>query len=77
MQSKKLQLEEEVLLCEQRHARASQLIGGLASEKIRWIEVEAQMVQDLATLEGDVLLSCACVAYLGAFTAPYRYVFLT
>lgn len=72
LQARKQQLEDEVAACERKVTRAANLIGGLASEKARWVEAEAQLACDGTSLVGDVLLACGCVAYLGAFTAPYR-----
>ncbi|OXB61088.1 hypothetical protein ASZ78_013651 [Callipepla squamata] len=51
---------------------ANRLIGGLASENVRWAEsVEAFREQE-KTLCGDVLLISAFVSYVGYFTKKYR-----
>ena len=51
---------------------ANRLVGGLASENIRW----GKSVRDLQTqannLPGDTLLVASFVAYLGGFTKQYR-----
>ena len=46
----------------------SQLIGGLADEKIRWAELVTDADERLVNITGDVVISAGCVAYLGAFT---------
>ncbi|XP_064623162.1 dynein beta chain, ciliary-like [Lineus longissimus] len=51
---------------------ANRLVGGLASENIRWAEaVENFKIQE-KTLPGDVLLTTAFVSYVGCFTKLYR-----
>ena len=51
---------------------ANRLVGGLASENIRW----GKSVRDLQTqannLPGDTLLVASFIAYLGGFTKQYR-----
>lgn len=46
----------------------SQLIGGLADEKVRWAESVAAADEHLKNVTGDVVISSGCVAYLGPFT---------
>ncbi|XP_010211142.1 PREDICTED: dynein heavy chain 17, axonemal, partial [Tinamus guttatus] len=51
---------------------ANRLVGGLASENVRWAEsVETFQAQE-KTLCGDVLLISAFVSYVGFFTQKYR-----
>ncbi|KAM4843232.1 dynein axonemal heavy chain 17 [Thomomys bottae] len=51
---------------------ANRLVGGLASENVRWAEsVENFKIQG-STLCGDVLLISAFVSYVGYFTKKYR-----
>lgn len=45
-----------------------QLIGGLADEKDRWAESVLRLDAVVGNIVGDVLISAACVAYLGPFT---------
>jgi dynein heavy chain len=59
-------------LCQKKLERATKLIGGLGSEKVRWAEVAAKLAGDHTNLVGDVLLSAGFVAYLGPYTASYR-----
>jgi dynein heavy chain, axonemal len=72
MQAKKAQLEGDVDLCEKKHTRATELIGGLGGEKSRWTAVVRNLSQAYACLTGDVLLAAACIAYLGPFSATFR-----
>lgn len=46
----------------------SQLIGGLADEKVRWAESVAHFDSMLVNVVGDVMVSAGAVAYLGPFT---------
>lgn len=48
------------------------LVGGLASENIRWAESVENFRSQGATLCGDVLLISAFVSYVGYFTKKYR-----
>ena len=72
MQAKKAKLEFDVDMCEKKLVRAEKLIGGLGGEKERWKEVAANLAKDYENLTGDVLLCSGYIAYLGAFTLPYR-----
>ena len=51
---------------------ANRLVGGLASEKIRWGESVQNLKEQLVMLPGDVLLVSSFISYLGCFTKPYR-----
>jgi hypothetical protein len=55
--------------------RAQKLIAGLGGEKSRWTAAAARLGQEYQQLTGDVLLAAASIAYLGAFTSTYRYVY--
>lgn len=48
------------------------LVGGLASENIRWAESVKNFKSQGVTLCGDVLLISAFVSYVGYFTKKYR-----
>ncbi|XP_026855443.2 LOW QUALITY PROTEIN: dynein heavy chain 9, axonemal [Electrophorus electricus] len=52
---------------------ANALVGGLASENVRWAETVANFRHQERTLCGDVLLITAFVSYLGFFTKRYRH----
>ncbi|XP_070581054.1 dynein beta chain, ciliary-like isoform X2 [Ptychodera flava] len=51
---------------------ANRLVGGLASENVRWAESVANFKEQEKTLPGDVLLITAFVSYSGCFTKSYR-----
>ncbi|OCT60754.1 dynein heavy chain 9, axonemal isoform X2 [Xenopus laevis] len=51
---------------------ANRLVGGLASENVRWAEAVRNFKLQESTLCGDVLLITAFVSYLGYFTRKYR-----
>ncbi|XP_059853521.1 dynein axonemal heavy chain 17 [Delphinus delphis] len=51
---------------------ANRLVGGLASENVRWAESVENFRSQGATLCGDVLLISAFVSYVGYFTKKYR-----
>uniref|UniRef100_A0A6I8PBB0 Dynein axonemal heavy chain 17 n=1 Tax=Ornithorhynchus anatinus TaxID=9258 RepID=A0A6I8PBB0_ORNAN len=53
-------------------ALANRLVGGLASENVRWAEAVEGFRRQERTLCGDVLLVTAFVSYLGYFTRKYR-----
>jgi dynein heavy chain len=54
--------------------RAQQLIAGLGGEKTRWNAAATRLAKEYEQLTGDVLLASAQIAYLGPFTAAYRWV---
>ncbi|XP_075374923.1 dynein axonemal heavy chain 17-like isoform X2 [Mycteria americana] len=51
---------------------ANRLVGGLASENVRWAESVETLREQEKTLCGDVLLVSAFVSYVGYFTKKYR-----
>jgi dynein heavy chain len=51
---------------------ANRLVGGLASEKIRWGEAVGNFRIQEKSLPGNVLLVTAFVSYVGCFTKRYR-----
>ncbi|XP_031440303.1 dynein axonemal heavy chain 7 [Clupea harengus] len=70
--NKKADLENQVDMCSKKLERAEQLIGGLGGEKTRWSETALTLGELYNNLTGDILISSAVVAYLGAFTSSYR-----
>jgi dynein heavy chain len=70
--AKKNKLESDVQVCANRLDRAQRLIGGLGGEKVRWGEAATKLQNMYDNIVGDVLLSAAMIAYLGAFTSAYR-----
>ncbi|XP_037074053.1 dynein beta chain, ciliary-like [Pollicipes pollicipes] len=51
---------------------ANRLVGGLASENVRWGESVARYKEQETTIPGDVLLVTAFISYVGCFTKQYR-----
>lgn len=51
---------------------ANRLVGGLASENVRWAESVAKFKEQAVTLPGDVLLIAAFISYVGCFSKSYR-----
>ncbi|XP_059938625.1 dynein axonemal heavy chain 9 isoform X2 [Mesoplodon densirostris] len=51
---------------------ANRLVGGLASENVRWTEAVQNFKQQERKLCGDILLTAAFISYLGFFTKKYR-----
>ena len=74
MTQKKKELEENIDVCSKKLDRAEKLIGGLGGEKERWTVNARVLGEKYFNITGDVLLSTAVVAYLGAFTVNFRQV---
>ncbi|NXY74435.1 DYH9 protein, partial [Glareola pratincola] len=70
--SEKLKCQQEAEATACTIALANRLVGGLASENVRWAEAVKDFKQQQSTLCGDVLLITAFVSYLGYFTKKYR-----
>ncbi|WAR03796.1 DYHC-like protein [Mya arenaria] len=51
---------------------ANRLVGGLASENVRWADAVSNFRVQEKTLPGDVLLITAFASYVGCFTKQYR-----
>ncbi|XP_057654279.1 dynein beta chain, ciliary-like [Diorhabda carinulata] len=51
---------------------ANRLVGGLASENVRWRQLIEDYKASIVTLPGDILLVCAFISYVGCFTKKYR-----
>ncbi|KAJ3051836.1 hypothetical protein HK097_007152 [Rhizophlyctis rosea] len=68
----KLKCEEEARSTQEVIVLANRLVGGLASEKVRWSDTVAKFKEQEKTLAGDVLLSAAFVSYVGCFSKRYR-----
>ena len=51
---------------------ANRLVGGLASENVRWAEAVEKFKEQATTLPGDVLLTSAFISYVGSFSKSYR-----
>ncbi|XP_051731342.1 dynein axonemal heavy chain 9-like isoform X1 [Ctenopharyngodon idella] len=68
----KLRCQQEAETTARTIALANRLVGGLASENVRWAEAVKTFKHQEETLCGDVLLITAFVSYLGYFTKRYR-----
>ncbi|XP_026835009.1 dynein beta chain, ciliary isoform X2 [Drosophila erecta] len=51
---------------------ANRLIGGLATEKIRWMESVKSLTSGIQQLPGDILIISCFISYVGCFTRAYR-----
>lgn len=70
--SDKLKCEEEARSTQETIGLANRLVGGLASEKVRWSESVGKFKEKEKTLAGDVLLAAAFMSYVGCFSKKYR-----
>jgi dynein heavy chain len=68
----KLKCEEEAQSTQITIGLANRLVGGLASEKVRWSESVRNFKEQEKTLSGDVLVAAAFISYVGCFTKKYR-----
>ena len=70
--AEKLKCQQEAELTNKTIELANRLVGGLASENVRWAESVEQFKIQEKTLPGDTLFITAFVSYLGCFTKSYR-----
>lgn len=70
--AQKKDLEFKIDLCSKKLVRAEKLINSLGDEKGRWTDIAQRLGLLYNNIVGDVLLSSAVVAYLGAFTTDFR-----
>lgn len=70
--NEKLRCQQEAELTGKTIDLANRLVGGLASENVRWAEAINEYREQEKTLPGDVLLTTAFVSYFGCFTKKYR-----
>ncbi|XP_051927996.1 dynein heavy chain 9, axonemal [Hippocampus zosterae] len=68
----KLKCQQEAESTAHTISLANRLVGGLASENVRWADAIECFKKQEKTLCGDVLLITAFVSYLGYFTKHYR-----
>ncbi|KAI7797195.1 putative dynein heavy chain 9, partial [Triplophysa rosa] len=68
----KLRCQQEAETTARTISLANRLVGGLASENVRWAVAVNNFKLQERTLCGDVLLITAFVSYLGYFTKRYR-----
>ncbi|XP_048221904.1 LOW QUALITY PROTEIN: dynein axonemal heavy chain 9 [Perognathus longimembris pacificus] len=70
--AEKLKCQQEAEVTAGTISLANRLVGGLASENVRWAEAVQNFKQQERTLCGDILLTTAFISYLGFFTKKYR-----
>lgn len=70
--SEKLRCQQEAEMTNKTIELANRLVGGLASENVRWADSINEYREQEKTLPGDVLLITAFVSYVGCFTKQYR-----
>eukprot|EP00741_Cyanophora_paradoxa_P002452 tig00000076_g2377.t1 len=70
--ARKEELSAKVTDCSLKLDRAQKLIGGLGGEKDRWSMTVKELETAFTNLVGDVMVAGSTIAYLGAFTAPFR-----
>ncbi|XP_045680245.1 dynein axonemal heavy chain 9 isoform X1 [Phyllostomus hastatus] len=68
----KLKCHQEAEITASTISLANRLVGGLASENVRWAEAVQNFKQRERKLCGDILLTTAFISYLGFFTKKYR-----
>ncbi|KAJ8682461.1 hypothetical protein QAD02_018253 [Eretmocerus hayati] len=70
--AEKLKCQQEADATNATISLANRLVGGLASENVRWADSVANLMQQTSTLPGDVLLVTAFISYVGCFTKQFR-----
>ena len=70
--AEKLKAEQESQSTQTVISLANRLVGGLASENVRWAEAVGKYKVQESTLAGDVLLASAFLSYVGPFSKKYR-----
>ena len=68
----KLRCQQEAETTQKTISLANRLVGGLASENVRWAETVEEFKIMASKLPGDVLMITAFISYLGYFTKNYR-----
>ena len=68
----KVRCQEEADATNATISLANRLVGGLASENVRWGKKVCDLQTQAINLPGDILLVASFIAYLGGFTKQYR-----
>ena len=68
----KLRCQQEAEATNKTIELANRLVGGLASENVRWADSVSTFKIQEKTLPGDILLVTAFISYVGCFTKQYR-----
>jgi len=70
--NEKLRCQQEAETTAKTIELANRLVGGLASENVRWADSVQGFKKQEHTMPGDVLMITAFVSYVGCFTKQYR-----
>ena len=70
--AEKKRIEDGAMALQRKMTMASQLIGGLEGERIRWTEDSNNFSDTKARLVGDCAVSCAFTCYCGPFNQEFR-----
>jgi len=70
--AEKRRIEDGAMALQRKMVMASQLIGGLAGERIRWTEDSNNFSDLKRRLVGDCAAACAFVCYTGPFNQEFR-----
>jgi dynein heavy chain len=70
--SEKRRIEDGAMALQRTMTMASQLINGLAGERIRWTEDSNNFASQKMRLVGDSAAACAFVSYCGPFNQEFR-----
>ena len=68
----KRRIEDGAMALQRKMTMASQLIGGLAGERVRWTDDSNNFSEMKRRLVGDCAASCAFVCYCGPFNQEFR-----
>lgn len=68
----KRRIEEGALMLQRKMHLASELINGLAGERLRWTEDANNFAEMKRRLVGDCAVACAFVSYCGPFNQQFR-----
>lgn len=69
--AEKLRCQQEAEQTAKTIELANRLVGGLASENVRWADSIANFRTNEKTLPGDVLMITAFISYVGSFTKVF------
>jgi dynein heavy chain len=70
--AEKKRIEDGAMALQRKMTQASDLINGLASERVRWTEDSHTFESLKARLVGDCAVACAFVSYCGPFNQDFR-----
>jgi len=70
--AEKRRIEDGAMALQRKMVMASQLIGGLAGERVRWTEDSNNFSDTKRRLVGDCAAACAFICYTGPFNQEFR-----